>query len=713
MTAAAQSQPKPTATHCPYCALQCGVLLTGARADIALHGNVAFPVNQGALCIKGWTATEVLNHEERLLRPLKRNARGVLAPVEWDEALDTIAAAFKATQAKYGRDAVGMLGGGSLTNEKAYLLGKFARVALRTANVDYNGRFCMASAAAAANQAFGIDRGLPFPVADIAGAEVILLVGANPAETMPPLMQHFEKQRANGGTLIVVDPRQTLTAQAAHVHLRGMPGSDAALANGLLHLLIREQLLDEAYIAARTENFAAVKAVAATYWPDRVERLTGVSESQLLQTARLLGHARSAMILTARGAEQHAQGVNNTLAFINLALALGLPGKACSGFGTITGQGNGQGGREHGQKADQLPGYRSIHDAAARQYIAEVWGINASELPGAGKSAYELLQALGGEIKALFALGFNFMVSAPDAHQISARLNQLDFFCTADFFLSETARVADVVLPSAQWAEEEGTLTNLEGRVIRRRRALWPPEEARSDIETLCALAARLGCREQFSYADSEAVFNELRRASAGGLADYSGISYARLDAGEALHWPCPEGSEGTPRLFSESFPTPTGKARFHAVQHQAAVEEPDAEFPLYLTTGRVLAQYQTGAMTRRIAKLNAASGEPCAELHPQVAQRYCLQAGAAITLVTRRGRAQFKVKLTRGIRPDTIFVPFHWGAEQSANHLTIGALDPVSRMPEFKVCAVRIEPALTQNSPFLTLNSLAERQPN
>jgi len=668
--------------------------LSGSREGVTIHGDESFAANKGALCIKGWTAAEVLNHPERLLRPLKRNARGALVPVDWNEALDAVAGAFISAQARYGSDAVGVLGGGSLTNEKAYLLGKFARVALRTANVDYNGRFCMSSAAAASIKAFGIDRGLPFPVADIPQAEVILLVGANPAETMPPLVQYFEAQRNSGGRLVVADPRLSATAQMANVHLRLIPGTDAALANGLLHILIRDGLIDEAYIRERTEGFGAVKGVVATYWPERVERITGVPEALLLRTARMLGSSHTAMILTARGPEQQSQGVNNTLAFINLALALGKVGRPSSGFGTITGQGNGQGGREHGQKADQLPGYRKIDDPEARQHIARVWGVSEAEIPGPGKSAYELMNALGGEIRALFSLGFNFAVSAPDAGRIIGRLSSLDFFCATDFFLSETARLADVVLPAAQWAEEDGTMTNLEGRVIRRRHAFAPPAGVRTDVEIICALAARLGKRRFFTYADAEQVFDELRRATKGGIADYSGISYARLEAGEALHWPCPgESHPGTPRLFAESFATPNGRARFHAVSHLAPVEEPDAEYPLYLTTGRVLAHYQSGAITRRVEKLKEMAADPQAEFHPNAAKRYGLAEGGDVTLVTRRGSANFKVKVTSDIREDTVFVPFHWGDHQSANRLTSPALDPTSRMPEFKVCAVKVQP--------------------
>jgi assimilatory nitrate reductase catalytic subunit len=671
------------------------MVIHGQSSFLAISPNEFFAVNKGSLCIKGWTAAEVLNYPDRLLRPLARNAAGRLSLVSWEEAYARIVSAIEETQKKYGRDAVGLLSSGALTNEKAYLMGKFARVALRTANIDYNGRFCMSSAAAAANKAFGIDRGLPFPVEDIPFAEVILLIGSNPAETMPPLMQFFEKQRLNGGRLIVIDPRRSETAAKSLLHLKVTPGTDAALANGLLHLLIRDGAIAEDYIRSRTEGFAKVKAEVATYWPERVERITGLPEAQMAQAVKLLAHASTAMIISGRGSEQQSQGVNNTLAWINLALSLGLVGKPYSGFGTLTGQGNGQGGREHGQKADQLPGYRKIDDPVARRHVATVWGVDEAEIPGPGKSAYELISALGADIRTLLTFGFNFAVSAPDANTVRECINKLDFFCVSDFFLSETAKTADVVLPAAQWAEEEGTLTNLEGRVIRRRRALLPPGEARSDVEILCELARRLGRGKYFNYVNVEEIFQELARATAGGIADYSGITYDKIDELQGVHWPCPSADHpGTPHLFRRSFPTPSGKARFHVVRHLPAAEEPDADYPYFLTTGRTLAHYQSGTQTRRVEKLVEMVPEAYAEMDPNVAKRHGLTEGDIVTLVTRRGAAKFRVKLNSGIREDTIFTPFHWGDEHSANVLTQAALDPTSRMPEFKVCAVRIEPS-------------------
>jgi assimilatory nitrate reductase catalytic subunit len=668
-------------------------VVTRGHDGLSVAGDPDFPVNAGALCVKGYTAAEPLSHPERLVSPLVRNAAGALEPAGWDRAFETIAAGVRAVQRKFGRDAVGVFGSGSLTNEKVYLLGKFARVALRTRNIDYNGRFCMSSAASASLRAFGLDRGLPFAVSDIAGTDTVLLVGANPAETMPPLMRYFQAQRDAGGQFIVVDPRRTATAEEATLHLRLTPGTDAVLANGLLHVLIRERLVDEEYVRQRTEGFEAARALAATFWPERVERITGVPERDIVVAARALGTARRAMVLTARGAEQQTQGVGNVLAFINLALATGRVGRPFSGYGCITGQGNGQGGREHGQKADQLPGYRRLDDAAARDRIAALWNIAAEDLPGPGRSAYELLDSLGrtGGVRALLVMGSNPVVSAPNASHVEARLRTLNLLVVCDFFLSETARLADVVLPSAQWAEEDGTMTNLEGRVIRRRRVLPPPAGARTDLEILHGMAAALGTTAGFPTSASEA-FRELRSATSGGPADYAGISTTRIDRHDGIFWPCPSRRHpGTPRLFGDRFHTPSGRARFHCVQPRGAAERPDHDYPFYLTTGRVLSQYQSGTQTRRVARLRAASREAIAEMHPATARRSGLVDGHEITIETRRGRASFRLKTTTRIREDTIFVPFHWPDERSANRLTNAALDPWSRMPEFKVCAARV----------------------
>ncbi|MFI7422697.1 molybdopterin oxidoreductase family protein [Nonomuraea sp. NPDC049684] len=666
-----------TKTHCPYCALQCGMEI-GPALEISPRTDV--PANApGALCQKGWTAAELLTNGERLTTPLLHGE-----PVEWETALDHVAARLRAIRAEHGPDAVAVFGGGGLTNEKAYQLGKFARVALGTSQIDYNGRFCMSSAAAASLRAFGMDRGLPFPVTDLADADVVLLAGANVAETMPPFVRHL-----SGPRLIVVDPRRTPTARLAWLHLQPTPGTDLALALGLLHLAIADGLVDADYVAARTTGFDDVRTSLAAWWPERVERVTGVPVHRMRQAVRALAAARNAYVLTGRGAEQHAKGTDTVTAFINLALALGLPGRHGSGYGCLTGQGNGQGGREHGQKADQLPGYRRIDDPAARAHVAQVWGVRAEDLPGPGRSAYELLDALGTPRgpRALLLFGSNPVVSAPASGHVGGRIAGLDLLVVADVVRSETAAMADVVLPVTQWAEENGTMTNLEGRVLLRRRAVAPPEGVRSDLDVIAGLAARLGHRFDTEPA---AVFDELRRAAAGGVADYSGITYERIAAGTGLFWPCPsEDHPGTPRPFLDRFAHPDGRARFVPVEHRPAAEEPDRDYPVYLSTGRVLSHYQSGAQTRRIASLVRAAPEPFVELHPDLAAQLGVAAGDLVRVSSRRGQSRAVARISDAIRRDTVFMPFHW---EGANRLTNPALDPVSGMPEFKVCAVRVE---------------------
>lgn len=680
-------------THCPYCALQCGMSLAPAEEGLTVQPR-SFPINRGGLCQKGWTAAELLTHPERLTSPRIRDTKkGELRPVSWDEALDSIASNIRRIQEQYGRNAIGVFGGGGLTNEKAYALGKFARIALRSSQIDYNGRFCMSSAAAASIKAFGIDRGLPFPLADIPHAQTILLAGSNAAETMPVLMQYFDAQRRNGGQLIVVDPRHTPTAALATLHLQITPGTDIALANGLLYIAIQEGWIDEEFIAQRTTGFERVRRTVACYWPDRVERITGIPENQLYAAARMLC-APTAMILSARGAEQHSKGVDMVLGFANLVLALGKAGKPYCGFGCLTGQGNGQGGREHGQKADQLPGYRKIDHPEHRSYIASVWGVPESTLPWPGQSAYEMLDKLGADdgVRGLLVFGSNVAISAPRAAHIQERLAALDFLCVADIFLSETAQLADVVLPTTQWAEEEGTMTNLEGRVLLRRRVLDPAAGVRSDLQTIRDLAVRLGAGRHFS-ADPCETFSELRRASTGGAADYCGISYERIERENGVFWPCPaEDHPGTPRLFLDRFATPDGRARFHVVDHRSAAEEPDSEYPLYLTTGRIMQQYQSGTQTRRVKQLLEVTPEAFVEIHPAMASSYGIENGDRVHITTRRGSASATARLTSSIRMDTVFMPFHFAGRGRANLLTNPALDPVSRMPEFKVCAARIE---------------------
>lgn len=691
-----------TDTHCPYCALQCAQRLGG---DPLTAEPRDFPTNNGGMCQKGWTSAELLRVPDRLTQPLRRTG-GVFEPVGWEEALDDIAARVTGIAREHGTDAVAVFGGGGLTNEKAYQLGKFARVALQTRNIDYNGRFCMSSAAAAANRTLGIDRGLPFPLTDLQDADVVLLLGSNLADTMPPAVQHLAPVRERGG-LVVVDPRRSATAHLVDdgggEHLALLPGSDLILLLGLLHIVMGENLSDDEYLAARVDGVDAVRRSVVEWWPERVAAFTGVPETQLRRVARMLADAsphrggRGAFILTGRGAEQHVDGTDTVTAAISLALALGLVGAERGGYGAITGQGNGQGGREHGQKSDQLPGYRMIADPAARAHVAQVWGVDPERLPGPGVPAVELLKSLGTADgpKALFVHGSNLVVSAPNAGVVRERLESLRLLVVCDIVPSETALLADFVLPVTQWAEEEGTMTGLEGRVLRRRRAVLPPPGVRSELEVMAELARRLDAPGTWST-DPQEVFDELARASAGGRADYSGITYDRLDAGEALYWPCSgPGHPGTPRLFRDRFGWPGGRARMVAVRPAGPDDDVRADAPVHLVTGRVLQHYQSGAQTRRVARLNDSLGHAYVEIHPSLASRIGIEGTEDIRLTSARGEMVAAARISPDIRPDTVFVPFHFADAGMVNALTNSVTDPISGMPEFKVCAVRVERAL------------------
>lgn len=723
---------KSADTHCPYCALQCAMTLkspadltpasepgsvpvpveaaalAAAAAPVLEVSGRDFPTNRGGLCRKGWTSATLLNHPGRVTEPLLKGDDGVHRPIGWDEALALVTTAVKETRARYGKDAVGVFGGGGLTNEKAYMLGKFARLALGTSRIDYNGRFCMSSAAAAGMRAFGVDRGLPFPLEDLDNAGSIMMLGSNVAETMPPFVQHLKGARDAGG-LIIVDPRRSatanFTADGGGLHLQPLPGTDLTLLLGLSHVVIHEGLVDSAFIAERTSGYDAVVRSVNAFWPERVQSITGVPAELIRETARRLADGArkgGSYILTGRGVEQHVDGTDTATAAINLSLLLGLPGSLRSGYGTLTGQGNGQGGREHGQKADQLPGYRKITDPAARAHMAGVWGVPEETIPGPGLPAVQLLKSLGQPdgVRCLLVHASNIAVASPDANSVIAGLRSLDFLVVCDFFMSETAAEADLILPVLQWAEEEGTLTNLEGRVLRRRRALQPPAGARSELWIMARLAEALEAPSTYSE-DPETVFEELRLASAGGLADYSGIDYAMLDRGEAAYWPYPAGSTGTPRLFLDAFAHADGKAVMTPVaprrRRAPALNTDPAAKTMTLITGRLLEHYQSGSQTRRVSELLASQPEVKVQIHPAAAASMGITEGSFVSVANERGQVVCRAELSTAIRSETVFLPFHFPELESANRLTEAATDPISGMPEFKFNKVWVRLAAGQ----------------
>jgi assimilatory nitrate reductase catalytic subunit len=681
-------------THCCFCGVQCGI-------QLKVHNNKVvgfepweeFPVNKGMLCPKGVKRYLQNEHPDRLLSPIVRT-NGSFREATWDEALNQTVDAIRRIQKQYGRDSFAMLGGASMTNEKAYLIGKFARVALRTANVDYNGRLCMVSAGAANKMAFGIDRAAN-PWSDIPLAKAVIISGANIGECFPILTDYVWRARDNGAKIIVIDPRMTPIARTADLFLPVRPGRDSALANGILHVMIERGWIDRAFIDENTQGFDAVKDLVAKYTPRYTEAITGVPAASIVRAAEIWGPAETSMLLHARGVEHHSKGVENVLSYINLVLATGRIGKPGSGYGTITGQGNGQGGREHGQRCNQLPGARDIENPEHRKFIADFWRIAESELPHTGLTAVEVFNAIEtGEIRGLFSISFNPLVSIPDASRTTAALNKLEFFGCIDFFLSETARHADVVLAGSLQEEDEGTITTGEGRCVRLKQSVTPPGKARVDWEILTDLAARLECKDYFPYLIADDIFRELTAASRGGSADYSGITYAKIEKNMGVFWPCPSFSHpGTPRLFEGGkFNHPDGKARFYGYEYRPPAEDVDSEYPIFLTTGRVVSQYLSGNQTRRIGPLVDQYPEPLCEMHPLLAVKLGIADGDMVRVQTRRGAIEVPAQVVKTIRPDTVFVPYHWPGKKSANLLTTRALDPISKIPEYKVCACRVE---------------------
>lgn len=684
-------------THCCFCGQQCGIVLkVKNNAVIGFDPWEEFPFNRGKLCPKGVKRYMQGGHPDRLLHPLENRSGKGYEQISWEEAYQKTVSEIQRIQSTYGHNAFAMLSGVSLSNEKSYLMGKFARVALQTANLDYNGRLCMVSAGAGNKKAFGIDRAAN-SWADILETDLILCAGTNVSECSPITTDYIWRARdQRGAKLIVVDPRITPIARTADLILPVRPGTDSHLFNTILNLMIQAGDIDQPFIDQHTSGFQEVKTTVAKYTVEECERITGVPQKSIRLAAEWWGKAKRSFLLHARGIEHHTKGVDNVISCINIVLASGRIGKIGCGYATITGQGNGQGGREHGHKCDQLPGNRDITNPEHRKYIAGVWGIDERDMPGKGLSAQEIVNAIHeGEIKGLISICFNPLVSLPDSAYTRAALEKLEYYVCIDFFMSETARYANVILPGSLHEEDEGTSTSAEGRVIKIQKAVSPPGEAKVDWEIFLEIARRLGRGKYFDhFKKSEDIFNELRVASKGGTADYYGITYEKVDKNMGVFWPCPSVDHpGTPRLFEGGqFYYPDKKARFNVVEYRPSADAINDEYPIYLTTGRVIFHYLSGTQTRRIGFLSDQCPEPYVEIHPLLADKYRIKDNEEIKIVSRRGSIILKSKIVKTIRPDTIFVPYHWAGRQSINQLTQRALDPISKIPEFKMSAVRIE---------------------
>jgi assimilatory nitrate reductase catalytic subunit len=699
---------KVVKTHCCFCGQQCGIqLLVKDNEVIGFEPWMDFPFNQGKLCPKGVKRYLQGSHPDRLLHAYQRDpSTGGFKPLEYERAIARVAEEIQRIQSRDGNHAFALLSGASLTTEKAYLMGKFAHMCLKTSNIDYNGRLCMVSAAAGNKKAFGIDRG-GNPWSDLLTTEIVWISGANVAECAPITTDYVWQARENGAKIIVVDPRINPVARTCDLFLPIKPGRDVALFNGILHLMIENDWLDHDFINQQTVGFEEVAAHVSDWPPRKTAEITGIAERAIRQAAEWWGSAKTSFLMHARGIEHHSHGVQNVLGAINIVLASGRLGRPGCGYSTITGQGNGQGGREHGQKCDQLPGGRDIANPEHRAYIAQVWGMDPAEIPQAGVDAYEIFRKIDrGEIKGLLTICFNPVVSLPDNSFIRRMLEKLEFYVAIDFFLSETACYADIVLPGSLHEEDEGVVTTAEGRVIKINKAIDCPADAREDWRIIQDIARALGRGPGFTFKNPGEIFAELREASRGGVADYSGITYDKIERQYGVFWPCPhEDHAGTPRLFEQGswnpvakgkgrFYFPDGKARFNVARYTPPAEDIDAEYPIMLTTGRVVSQFLSGTQTRRIGPLVDHYPEPRIEIHPALAERCGIADGDWTTVESRRGNCTLKAQVVKTIRPDTIFIPYHWPGQRSVNQLTIAAQDPISKIPEYKVCAVKIKKA-------------------
>jgi len=684
-------------TTCGYCSVGCGMFIgvKDGRA-VSVRGNTAHPVNQGMLCPKGLSEHHTIAAEGRAHHPLlKQNGR--LVRVSWPEALGTMAAKFREVQAEHGPGAVGVIGTGQLVTEEFYTLGKLVQLGLGTPNYDGNTTLCMSTAVAGYKRSFGSD-GPPGAYEDLERADVILLIGANIADNHPILCRRLAANP--GATLIVVDPRVTKTAMMADLHLPIRPRSDLALINGLIHLIIERGLVDRAYIDLHTSGFEALQESVREYTPDRVSTITGLTLHQLHRTAGLYAAARAAFIGWTMGVNHSSKGTETVNAINNLALITGNIGRAGAAPFSITGQCNAMGTREAGG-ASCLPGYRKFESAADREEMAALWNVPVERIPTARGLAYpDIIEAaLAHRIRALWIIATNPIVSFPNLGVLQQTLEDLDFLVVQDgFHPTPTSALAHLVLPAAIWGEKEGTYTNSERRVSKVNRAVDPPAEARSDFDIFLDLAAALGVREELfpGWSTPRDAFDEWKRVSAGRLCDYSGMTYEAIEEHGGIQWPFPLGAidpTQTRRLYTDGrFQTDDGRARLVPGTWEPFPEQPSSGFPLVLNTGRTVEHWHTRTKTGKVAILEHLSPSAWVEMNPRDARALRLESADRVDVVSRRGRVRdVELRLTETVAPGQVFLPFHY-AEANANQMTQSAFDPISREPNYKQSAVRVE---------------------
>jgi assimilatory nitrate reductase catalytic subunit len=674
-------------TTCGYCSVGCGMLI-GVKDGkaVAARGNPDHPVNNGKLCPKGLSEHHVLDAAGRATTPLLRK-NGKLEPVSWDEALETMVDRIGAIQAKHGMGALGVVGTGQLLTEEFYTLGKLVQLGFRTPNYDGNTTLCMASAVSGYKLSFGSD-GPPGSYRDIEVADVVLLIGANIADNHPILCNRLERNKKR--TLIVVDPRVTKTAMMADIHLPVKPRSDIALINGIAHILIRDGLIDRDYIEAHTTGFDELAAYVRAFNPEHVAKVTGLSTIQIEHVAMLYGRAKAAFIGWTMGVNHSTQGAVTVAAINNLALLTGNIGRPGAAPFSITGQCNAMGTREAGFTSS-LPGYRKFDNAEDRAELAAIWGISERHIPRTRGLAYpDIIEgAVQGRIKALWFIATNPAVSFPNYSLLEQALRSVDFLVVQDgFHPTPTGDFADLVLPAAIWGEKEGTYTNSERRVSKVNRIVTPPGEARADFDIFLDLAQRLGVHNAIydGWTSTRDAFEEWKRVSAGRMCDYSRFDWDTLEEQGGAQW-------GGDRLYTDGvFPTADGRAKLHCVPCDPFVEQPNKEYDFILNTGRTVEHWHTRTKTARVDQLNAMVPNAWLEMNPIDAKRLRLSSHDRVTVVSRRSRvANLELRITAIVAPGQVFMPFHF-SETNSNLVTLGAFDPISREPNFKQCAVRIE---------------------
>ena len=684
-------------TTCGYCSVGCGLYIgvKNGRA-VSVRGDTEHPVNRGVLCPKGLSEHETIHARRRARTPLLRR-HGRLQPAAWTEAIGAMVERLRDVQRRFGRDSVGVISTGQLVTEEFYTLGKLVQLGLGTRHYDGNTTLCMSTAVAGYKRSFGSD-GPPGVYEDLERADVVLLVGANVADNHPILWQRLERNPRH--TLIVADPRVTKTAMRADLHLALRPRSDLALINGLIHIVIGAGLVDRAFIDAHTTGFDELRESVSRYTPEFVAGITGLTVEQITTTALLYGRARAAFVGWTMGVNHSTKGTETVNAINNLALITGHIGRPGAAPFSITGQCNAMGTREAGF-ASSLPGYRTFDRAEDRAELAAIWRVAEDRIPTTRGYAYpDIIEAaLRREIRALWIIGTNPIVSFPNLGVLEQALESLEFLVVQDgFHPTPTSERADLVLPAAIWGEKEGTYTNSERRVSKVNRALDPPGEARADFDIFLAAADALGCRDDLfpAWTSPADAFAEWKRVSKGRLCDYSGMSYDAIERAGGLQWPCPEG-EGPAseprRLYADGvFPTSDGKARLIPTEWEPFPEQPRPGYPLILNTGRTVEHWHTRTKTGAVAILNWLSPSAWVEINPRDARHLQIKASDRVDVVSQRGRIRnLRVRLTETVAPGQIFVPFHW-AEFNANQVTQSAFDPISREPNFKQCAVRVE---------------------